>query len=253
MRPLPDKFHGLSDQEIRYRQRYVDLIMNDDTRTTFLARSKAISSVRQFMIDEGFLEVETPMLHPIPGGASAKPYHPPQCVGYGNVSAHRPELYLKRLVVGGFERVFEINRNFRNEGVSPRHNPEFTMMEFYAAYTDHQWLMDFTESIIRHAAIAACGTAVIEYQGKALDLAQPFDRLTITQAILKHAPHYSADQLEDASFIRSELQKLKVDVNSPPLADAGLGALQLALFEETAEAKLWNQPISLITPSKSRL
>lgn len=241
LRPLPDKFHGLSDQEIRYRQRYVDLMMNDETRSTFLARSQAISSIRQFMIEKGFLEVETPMLHPIPGGATAKPFtthhNALDMEMYLRVA---PELYLKRLIVGGFERVFEINRNFRNEGVSPRHNPEFTMMEFYAAYTDHNWLMDFTESIIRNAAIAACGTAVLEYQGKSLDLEQPFDRLTITQAILKHAPHYTAEQLEDVEYIRAELIKFKVDVENPPLKGAGLGALQLALFEETAESKLWN-------------
>ncbi|HLS43598.1 MAG TPA: lysine--tRNA ligase [Paenalcaligenes sp.] len=241
LRPLPDKFHGLSDQEIRYRQRYVDLIMNDETRNTFLARSKAISSIRQFMIDQSFLEVETPMLHPIPGGASAKPF-----VTHHNALDMEmylrvaPELYLKRLIVGGFERVFEINRNFRNEGVSPRHNPEFTMMEFYAAYTDHNWLMDFTEQVIRHAAISACGSATLSYQDQPLDLAKPFDRLTITGAILKYAPEYSAQQLEDIGFIRGELKRLKVDIDSPPLAGAGLGALQLALFEETAEAKLWN-------------
>lgn len=241
LRPLPDKFHGVADQELRYRQRYVDLIMTDETRRTFVARSKAIGSIRRHMLDAGFLEVETPMLHPIPGGAAAKPF-----ITHHNALDMEmylriaPELYLKRLIVGGFERVFEVNRNFRNEGVSPRHNPEFTMMEFYAAYTDYRWLMDFTETLIREAAIAATGSAVLEYQGRTLDLSQPFDRLTIPQAILKYAPGYTEDQLEDADFLRQELKRLGADVDGPVLSRAGLGALQLALFEETAESKLWN-------------
>ena len=241
LRPLPDKFHGIADQELRYRQRYVDLIMTEQTRQTFAARSKAISAVRQVMVDAGFLEVETPMLHTIPGGAAAKPF-----ITHHNALDMEmflriaPELYLKRLVVGGFERVFEINRNFRNEGVSPRHNPEFTMMEFYAAYTDYQWLMDFTEQIIRAAAISACGTATLTYQGRELDLAQPFHRLTIVQAILAHAPQFSEAQLNDIELVRTELKKRGVDVNAPNLARAGLGALQLALFEETAESQLWH-------------
>ncbi|MEI2415062.1 lysine--tRNA ligase [Orrella sp. JC864] len=240
LRPLPDKFHGVADQELRYRQRYVDLIMTEDTRRTFEARSKAIGGIRQQMLEAGFLEVETPMLHPIPGGAAAKPF-----VTHHNALDMQmflriaPELYLKRLVVGGFERVFEINRNFRNEGVSPRHNPEFTMMEFYAAYADYRWLMDFTESLIRKAAIAAAGTAQLAYQGKALDLASPFDRLTITEAILKYAPAYAPAQLQDEAFLRGELKRLGADVEGPVLKRAGLGALQLALFEETAEAQLW--------------
>ncbi len=241
LRPLPDKFHGMTDQELRYRQRYVDLIMNEQTRHTFIARSKAIGRIRQYMLDAGFMEVETPMLHPIPGGASAKPF-----VTHHNALDMQmylriaPELYLKRLIVGGFERVFELNRNFRNEGVSPRHNPEFTMMEFYAAYTNYHWLMDFTESLIRQAAIAATGNAAFNYQEKQLDLANPFDRLTILQAIQKYCPQYTQAQLEDVDFLRAELKKLHVDVNAPPLNQAGIGALQLALFEETTEGQLWN-------------
>ncbi len=241
LRPLPDKFHGVADQELRYRQRYVDLIMTEETRRTFVARSKAMGSIRQFMLDAGFLEVETPMLHPIPGGAAAKPF-----VTHHNALDMEmylriaPELYLKRLVVGGFDRVFEVNRNFRNEGVSPRHNPEFTMMEFYAAYTDYRWLMDFTESLIREAAIAATGSAVLTYQEKTVDLTQPFDRLTIVQAILKYAPGYTEAQLRDEDFLRTELKRVGADVNGPVLSRAAIGALQLALFEETAEAKLWN-------------
>lgn len=241
LRPLPDKFHGVADQELRYRQRYVDLIMTDETRRTFVARSKAIGSIRQFMLDAGFLEVETPMLHPIPGGAAAKPFRTHHnALDMEMFLRIAPELYLKRLVVGGFERVFELNRNFRNEGVSPRHNPEFTMMEFYAAYTDYQWLMAFTEKLIRQAAVAATGSALLNYQGKELDLSQPFDRMTIVQAIVRYAPEYTPDQLEDETFLRNELRKKGVDTDGPALARAGIGALQLSLFEETAEALLWN-------------
>jgi len=194
LRPLPEKFHGLQDQEVKYRQRYVDLIVTEETRATFIARSKVVAAIRQFMTENQFLEVETPMLHPIPGGASAKPF-----ITHHNALDMQmfmriaPELYLKRLVVGGFERVFEINRNFRNEGLSVRHNPEFTMMEFYAAYTDYLWLMDFTERCIRAAAIAATGSAVLQYQGRELDLSKPFERLTIVGAIQKYAPHYTLE------------------------------------------------------------
>ena len=240
LRPLPDKFHGLADQELRYRRRYVDLIVTEETRRTFLTRSKAIACIRQFMLDAEFLEVETPMLHPIPGGATAKPFATHHnALDMDMFLRIAPELYLKRLIVGGFERVFEINRNFRNEGVSPRHNPEFTMMEFYAAYTDYRWLMSFTERLLRDVAIKACGSATLTYQEKTLDLGQPFDRLTITQAILKYAPIYTPAQLQDDIFLRAELEKLGADIDGPVLARAGLGALQLALFEETAEAKLW--------------
>jgi lysyl-tRNA synthetase class 2 len=240
LRPLPDKFHGLSDQETRYRQRYVDLIVTPEARATFVARTKAISSIRRFMEDAGFLEVETPMLHPIPGGAAAKPF-----VTHHNALDMEmylriaPELYLKRLVVGGFERVFEINRNFRNEGVSPRHNPEFTMMEFYAAYTDYRWIMDFTESVIRQAATDARGSASIVYQGRELDLNKPFHRLTICQAIQKYAPEYTDAQLADIAFLKTELKKFGVNTADAAFLNAGAGALQLALFEETAESQLW--------------
>ncbi len=236
LRPLPDKFHGLSNQETKYRQRYVDLIMSEETRRTFKARTAAMNSIRSFMNSHEFMEVETPMLHVIPGGAAAKPF-----ITHHNALDMEmylriaPELYLKRLVVGGFDRVFEVNRNFRNEGVSPRHNPEFTMMEFYAAYVDYKWLMDFTEEVIRKAAVDAHGTAVLTYQGKELDLSKPFQRLTIVGAINKYAPSYTHEQLHDADFIKAELKKFGVK----PFATSGLGALQLALFEETAEAQLW--------------
>ncbi|MCG1042633.1 lysine--tRNA ligase [Mycetohabitans sp. B8] len=240
IRPLPDKFHGLSDQETRYRQRYVDLIVTPEARQTFQARTRAITSIRQFMTNAGFMEVETPMLHPIPGGASAKPF-----ITHHNALDRQmflriaPELYLKRLIVGGLDRVFEINRNFRNEGISPRHNPEFTMMEFYAAYTDYRWLMDFTEQLIRQAALDTLGSTAIHYQGRELDLGKPFHRLTITGAIQKYAPQYSDAQLADRDWLRAELRRLGVDTHDAPLRNAGVGALQLALFEETAEAQLW--------------
>ncbi len=236
LRPLPDKFHGLVDQETKYRQRYVDLIMSEETRRTFKARTAAIASIRRFMDQEGFMEVETPMLHVIPGGAAAKPF-----ITHHNALDMEmylriaPELYLKRLVVGGFDRVFEVNRNFRNEGVSPRHNPEFTMMEFYAAYVDYRWLMDFTEALIRQAAIDAHGTATLTYQDRELDLAKPFHRMTIVQAINKFAPHYTNEQLHDEAFLKTELKKFGVE----PHVISGLGALQLSLFEETAESQLW--------------
>ena len=241
LRPLPDKFHGVADQELRYRQRYVDLIMTDDTRRTFEARSKAIGAVRQFMLDANFLEVETPMLHPIPGGAAAKPFTTHHnALDMQMYLRIAPELYLKRLVVGGFDRVFEINRNFRNEGVSTRHNPEFTMMEFYAAYADYNWIMDFTEAVLRQAAISATGSAVLQYQGQTVDLSKPFERLTICGAIIKYAPQYTQEQLDDIEFVRAELKKHGAHVQGPVLSRAGLGALQLALFEETAESQLWN-------------
>jgi lysyl-tRNA synthetase class 2 len=236
VRPLPDKFHGLADQETKYRQRYVDLIVSEETRRTFKARTAAMSSIRRFMEKNNFMEVETPMLHPIPGGAAAKPF-----ITHHNALDMQmfmriaPELYLKRLVVGGFERVFEVNRNFRNEGVSPRHNPEFTMMEFYAAYTDYKWVMTFTEDVIRQAAMDAHGTAVLTYGGRELDLSRPFQRLTIVEAIDKYAPGYTAAQLGDVEFLKTELKKFGVT----PFSTSGLGSLQLSLFEETAEAQLW--------------
>ena len=236
LRPLPDKFHGLADQEMKYRQRYVDLIMNEETRFTFLARSRIVASIRNYMDGHGFLEVETPMMHPIPGGASAKPF-----VTHHNALDMQqflriaPELYLKRLVVGGFEKVFEINRNFRNEGLSPRHNPEFTMMEFYEAYANYKSLMDFTEGLLRHAAREALGREVFHYQGRELDLSKPFHRMTMVEAVKHYCPQYSDAQLADAGWLRQQLAARKVEMKGSP----GLGTLQLMFFEETAEAQLW--------------
>ncbi|UCE32678.1 MAG: lysine--tRNA ligase [Burkholderiales bacterium] len=239
LRPLPDKFHGLTDQEQRYRQRYVDLIVNEPTRNAFVIRSRTIAAIRNFMIAHGFLEVETPMLQPIPGGAAARPF-----VTHHNALDQAmflriaPELYLKRLVVGGFERVFEINRSFRNEGLSPRHNPEFTMMEFYAAYTDYRWVMDFTERAIRDATLAALGSTRIVYQGQPIDLEAPFARMTIVEALERHAPQYSPAQRRDEKFLLAELARLGMDTSGPHFWRASLGSLQLALFEETVEAAL---------------
>lgn len=252
LRPLPDKFHGLSDQEMRYRQRYVDLIMNEQTRNTFQIRSKAMTALRDIMTENSFMEVETPMLQPIPGGAAAKPFithH--NALDMDMYLRIAPELYLKRLIVGGFDRVYEVNRNFRNEGVSPRHNPEFTMMEFYAAYRDYTWLMEFTEEILREIAQRTLGTQVLEYQGQELDLSKPFDRLTIVEAIVKYAPEYTEEQLQDEAFVRDQLRKfLGAEADGPVLARAGLGALQLALFEETAESKLWNPTFIIDYPAE---
>ena len=235
LRPLPDKFHGLEDKEQRYRQRYVDLMTNEESRSAFATRSKAIAAMRDFMVEQGFLEVETPMLQVIPGGAAAKPFvthH--NALDIDMFLRIAPELFLKRLVVGGFERVFEINRNFRNEGLSPRHNPEFTMMEFYAAYHEYRWLMGFTEDLLRETAMRAIGNAVLNYQGQTIDLTQPFARMTIVEAIKAHAPRYTDAQLVDPALLHAELAR----VGSTHAKEAGLGALQLALFEEVAESRL---------------
>ena len=236
LRPLPEKFHGLADVEQKYRQRYLDLMTNEETRFTFVARSRMIASIRGYMTEHGFLEVETPMMHPIPGGASAKPFTTHHnALDMQLFLRIAPELYLKRLVVGGFEKVFEINRNFRNEGLSPRHNPEFTMMEFYEAYADYRTLMDFTEGLIRQAAREALGTETFNYQGRTLDLSKPFRRMTTVEAIHYHHPGYSLTNLGEAGWLRQKLADLRVEV----LPTAGLGTLQMQLFEETTEAELW--------------
>lgn len=235
IRPLPNKFNGLADQELRYRRRYLDLFMNEESRRTFLLRSKMIAATRNFMMKHDFMEVETPMLHPIPGGASAKPFithH--NALDMDMYLRIAPELYLKRLVVGGFEQVFEINRSFRNEGVDVRHNPEFTMMEFYTAYHEYHWLMDYTEELLRTVARETIGTEVIEYQGHTIDLSKPFDRLTAVQAVLKYAPEYTEENLNDMEFMHKELVRL----GEPQKQGVGLGALQMAMFEATVESKL---------------
>jgi len=247
LRPLPEKFHGLADQEQKYRQRYLDLITNDDARETFRRRSKIIQAIRAFMVERDFLEVETPMMHPIPGGAAAKPFATHHnALDMELFLRIAPELYLKRLVVGGFEKVFEVNRNFRNEGLSPRHNPEFTMMEFYEAYADYQSLMDFTEGLIRHAAREALGTEVFDYQGRTLDLSKPFRRMSTVEAIHYHHPGYNLTMLNDAGWLRQKLADLKVEV----LPTSGLGTLQMQLFEETTEAELWEPTYIIDYPTE---
>jgi lysyl-tRNA synthetase class 2 len=233
--PLPEKFHGLTDQEQKYRQRYLDLITNEQSRLTFIRRSKIIQAMREFFVARGFLEVETPMMHPIPGGASAKPF-----VTHHNALDMElflriaPELYLKRLVVGGLEKVFEINRNFRNEGISTRHNPEFTMVEFYEAYRDYKYLMDFVEQMLRDVAIQTLGHAVVPYQGHMIDLARPFDRLTALAATVKYNPDLKDAPLHDRAFVVEELKRRKIAFRK----NDGLGGLQLTLFEETTEHQL---------------
>jgi lysyl-tRNA synthetase class 2 len=246
LRPMPDKFHGMADQEVKYRQRYVDLMTDEATRKRFVARSMAVSGIREFMVSHGFLEVETPMLHPIPGGANAKPF-----TTHHNALDQQmflriaPELYLKRLIVGGFDRVFEINRNFRNEGISVRHNPEFTMMEFYAAYWDYQDLMAFTESLVRDAALKATGTLNLSYGGKPVDLAQPFARLTIHEAICKFTEggealdDGSGLKVDNISWLLNALRKLGMTEAKHHLSTRSLASLQVLYFEETVEEKLW--------------
>ncbi|MGP1782676.1 amino acid--tRNA ligase-related protein, partial [Shewanella frigidimarina] len=184
LRPLPEKFHGLTDQETRYRQRYVDLIVNEDSRAAFIMRSKVVSAIRNFMVKKEFMEVETPMMHSIPGGASARPFETHHnALDIAMYLRIAPELYLKRLVVGGFERVFEINRNFRNEGLSPRHNPEFTMMEFYMAYADFNDLMDLTEEMLSSIATELCGSPQLPYGEHTVDFGGPYARLSMLDAI----------------------------------------------------------------------
>ena len=238
LRPLPDKFHGVHDQEIKYRQRYIDLITDETARQRFMARSKAISSIRDFMVQHDFLEVETPMLHPIPGGANARPFETHHnALDQQMFLRIAPELYLKRLLVGGFERVFEINRNFRNEGISVRHNPEFTMMEFYAAYWNYQDLMGFTESLIRDAAQKAVGSQLLTYDGKPVDLSQPFARLTIREAILKYTE--AADNVDNTTWLVNALKKAGMTEEKHQLSKRSLAGLQVMYFEEAVEDKLW--------------
>jgi lysyl-tRNA synthetase class 2 len=238
LRPLPDKFHGMADQEVKYRQRYVDLIMDEATRKRFMARSKAVSSIREFMVSHDFLEVETPMLHPIPGGANARPFKTHHnALDQEMFLRIAPELYLKRLIVGGFERVFEINRSYRNEGISVRHNPEFTMMEFYAAWWNYSDLMTFTEALIRDAAQKVAGSLQLTYGGKAVDLSLPFERLTIREAILKHTE--AGDQVDDAAWLTSALKKRGLTDEKDRLSSRSLASLQVMYFEETVEEKLW--------------
>ncbi len=235
LRPLPEKYHGLTDQEMRYRQRYLDLIMNEPARETFRTRTRMINYLRQFLDQRGFLEVETPMMQVIPGGATARPF-----VTYHNALDMElylriaPELYLKRLIVGGFEKVYEINRNFRNEGLSTRHNPEFTMVEFYEAYADYRDLMDLTEALLRGMAEEVLGTTTIRYQGEDYDFGKPFARMTVKESILHYNPELSEADLDDETRARAVAEKLGI-----PLKDSyGLGKVQIEIFEKTVEHRL---------------
>jgi lysyl-tRNA synthetase class 2 len=236
LRPLPDKFRGLADQEVKYRKRYVDLIANEESRATFLIRSRLIQAFRQFMDRHKFLEVETPMMHPIPGGALARPFvthhNTLDMTMYLRIA---PELYLKRLVVGGFERVYEINRNFRNEGISTRHNPEFTMIEFYQAYADYQDLMKFTEQLMQYLCDTVLGTRQVEYQGQLIDFNKPFARMTVKEAILHYHPEISTQQLDDLESCRKIVQ----DKGFAFKDTDRIGKLQIILFEETVEHQLF--------------
>lgn len=238
LRPLPEKFHGLTDQEQRYRMRYVDLMMNPSSRETFLLRSKIIAFIRDYLSQHDFLEVETPMMQAIPGGATAKPFethhHALDMQLFLRIA---PELYLKRLVVGGFERVFEINRNFRNEGLSTRHNPEFTMLEFYEAYADYHVLMDRTEDMLRKLTYHLYQRYSIEYQGSKYDFEKPFARLSVKQSVLQYNTQLNADDLASVESLRKICDQL--DINY--LASYGAGKLLIEIFEKTVEQQL-DQP-----------
>ncbi len=247
LRPLPEKFHGLADHEQRYRQRYLDLITNEQARTVFAARSRIIQSIREFLVRHGYLEVETPMMHPIPGGAAARPFATHHnALDMELYLRIAPELYLKRLVVGGMEKVFEINRNFRNEGLSTRHNPEFTMLEFYEAYRDYRYLMDFTEELLRETAQTVLGTTKVTYQGREMDLAAPFARLTVTEAIRRYHPEFTDSQLKDRDSLINTLKGL----NAPYKPGDGVGGLQLTLFEATTEHLLFEPTFIIDYPAE---
>jgi len=247
LRPLPDKFHGLTDTEARYRQRYLDLIMNDVTRKTFVVRSQVVQFIREFLVQRGFLEVETPMMHAIAGGATAKPFKTfHNALDMELFLRVAPELYLKRLVVGGFERVFEINRNFRNEGLSTRHNPEFTMLEFYQAYADYRDLMNLTEEMLRALLQKVLGSTMINYQGESYDFGQPFARMTIKEAILHFNPDLQAAQLDTLESCRAVASAL----NIPLQPSWGAGKVQIEIFEKTAESRLKNPTFITAYPTE---
>ncbi|RLM05025.1 lysine--tRNA ligase [Gibbsiella quercinecans] len=235
LRPLPDKFHGLADQETRYRQRYLDLIANDESRNTFKVRSQIMAGIRSFMVGRGFMEVETPMMQVIPGGASARPFithH--NALDIDMYLRIAPELYLKRLVVGGFERVFEINRNFRNEGVSPRHNPEFTMMELYMAYADYKDLIELTETLFRTLAQDVLGTPQVQYGDEVFDFSKPFEKLTMKEAIKKYRPETDLADLDDMAKTVAIAESIGINVEK----SWGLGRVVTEIFEEVAESHL---------------
>ncbi|WP_428771260.1 lysine--tRNA ligase [Vibrio sp.] len=241
LRPLPEKFHGLTDQEMRYRQRYVDLIVNEDSRRAFIIRSKLVASIRNFMTSKGYLEVETPMMHVIPGGATARPFithH--NALDIDMYLRVAPELYLKRLVVGGFDRVFEINRNFRNEGLSPRHNPEFTMMEFYQAYSDYNDLMDLTEEMLRTVALDVVGATAMPYGEHTVEFGGSYPRMSMLEAIKQYNPNHAEiqaldyDKAQDRDYLVAIAKSVHVEVESFWTC----GQLLEEIFGETAEPQL---------------
>jgi len=247
LRPLPDKWHGITDTETRYRRRYVDLIMNEDSRRVFEARSAIVRYLRAFLDSRGFLEVETPMLHPIPGGAAARPFKTHHnALDIGMYLRIAPELYLKRLTVGGFERVYEINRNFRNEGVSTQHNPEFTMLELYQAFADYTDLMELIETLFQNLADALLGSRKLIYQGTEFDLSKPFARMSIEDIILANNPDLDPMSLRDTPYLRRVCEQMKI----PYQAGDGPGKLQIEIFERTGEHTLIQPTFAYAYPAE---
>ncbi|MCG8023616.1 MAG: lysine--tRNA ligase [Candidatus Thiodiazotropha endolucinida] len=247
LRPLPEKFHGLSDQEIRYRQRYVDLIMNEASRNTFRLRTRIVQFIRNYLDQRGFLEVETPMMQVIPGGATARPFATRHnALDMDMFLRIAPELYLKRLVVGGFERVYEINRNFRNEGLSTRHNPEFTMLEFYEAYADYNDLMDLTEAMLRGLCQEVLGGTEVSYQGERYDFGSPFQRMTVKESICHFNPDITAEMLDDEAQARAIAERMEI----PLKPSYGLGKIQIEIFEKSVEHRLMNPTFITAYPTE---
>ncbi|MES9850402.1 MAG: lysine--tRNA ligase [Candidatus Thiodiazotropha sp. L084R] len=247
LRPLPEKFHGLSDQEQRYRQRYVDLIMNDASRETFRQRTKIVQFIRSYLDGRGFMEVETPMMQVIPGGATARPFATRHnALDMDMFLRIAPELYLKRLVVGGFEKVYEVNRNFRNEGLSTRHNPEFTMLEFYEAYADFHDLMDLTEAMLRGLCEHVLGSHQVTYQGETYDFASSFQRISVKDSILQFNSDISSDQLDSLEQARAIAERLQIPIKE----SYGLGKVQIEIFEKTVEHRLMNPTFITAYPTE---
>jgi lysyl-tRNA synthetase, class II len=247
LRPLPDKWHGIADTELRYRRRYVDLIMNEESRRVFETRSTIVRYLRAFLDARGFLEVETPMLHPIPGGAAARPFKTHHnALDLDMYLRIAPELYLKRLTVGGFERVYEINRNFRNEGVSTQHNPEFTMLELYQAYADYGDLMELIETLFQGLADTLHGSRKITYQGTEFDLSKSFARQSIEEIILANNPNLDPMSVRDATYLRRFCDNLKI----PHKPGDGPGKLQIEIFERTGEHTLVQPTFAYAYPAE---
>ncbi|MCG7948266.1 MAG: lysine--tRNA ligase, partial [Candidatus Thiodiazotropha taylori] len=247
LRPLPEKFHGLSDQELRYRQRYVDLIMNEASRETFRQRTRIVQFIRSYLDGRGFMEVETPMMQVIPGGATARPFATRHnALDMDMFLRIAPELYLKRLVVGGFERVYEINRNFRNEGLSTRHNPEFTMLEFYEAYADFHDLMDLTEAMLRDLCQHVLGSQQVSYQGDSYDFAAPFQRMTVKESILHFNPDITEQQIDSLEQATAIAERLQIPIKP----SYGLGKVQIEIFEKTVEDRLMNPTFITAYPTE---